>query len=140
LPGDFQLTKHTIYAIIGDGKQKPVLEVFNATSYDVIGTQTVNGAILGSHWTILRFLLLDLWLMKLVRASKKVKDESVGLDRIDNIIGGIAHSAENLLTVMVGLDPLRIFPTDGYVGVNIDEGVVRKKYRPKANMWIPSKQ
>lgn len=138
LPGDFQLTKHTVYAIVGDGKQRPVLEMFNSTSYEVVATMTAaDGTVVGSHWTILRFLLLDLWLMKLVRSSR---DSASGLDRIISIVDGIARSAETVFAEVRKLDPARLFPVDGYVGVNIAENVMRKKYRPKTSAWVPSRQ
>lgn len=148
LPGDFELKKNTIYAVVGEGKQRPVLEVFNSTAYEIVGVDepcsrsASRNRRLGSPWTILRFLFLDLWLMKLVKASKKARGETAGLDRIDDIISGIARSAETLMNKVRDMDPEKLFPADieSYDGVNINERVMRKKYRPKSSMWFPAKQ
>lgn len=142
LPGDFQLTKSTIYAVLGDGKQRPVLEVFNSTAYEIVGVSEKQSRV-GSHWTILRFLLLDLWLMKLVKVAKiSSGTDTSGLDRINDIISGIARSAELLLQKVRTMDPARLFPAtaSAYIGVNVSEQVMRKKFRPKMSTWVPAKQ
>lgn len=112
LPGDFQLTKHTIYTILGDGGQRPVLDVYNTTSYELIPLAKKGVA---GMFVIMRFLLVDLWIMRVVNRVH---------GRGENAIRSILRSIDALAAAIRDIHhPLDLWPTDSanWIGVYTKE-------------------
>jgi len=80
---------------------------------------------IGNPWVLLRFLLIDIWVLKLIL--------NIGTDnpdfikkRIKNIIDH-ADSVRTLARRNVNESPEKVFQLTNYVGVFFDEVVARKK-------------
>ncbi len=118
IPGDFQLTKYTVYSVLGDGRQKPVLDVYNSPTYELV---PIDGG-RADLYVVARLLLVDLWIMRLLRAAS---DPSERIDAIlRDIIAGV-DSAFNRLDHGLPVDD------DRWIGVSQpDDRPAKKKMFP----------
>jgi hypothetical protein len=94
IPSDFQLSKHTIYVLSPgreDGGQRPILDVYNSPSYEMIPLAKGGGhAPIAGLFVLLRFLLVDLWILRMIDGSDRVMGYIS--DGIGACVSGIADA------------------------------------------------
>lgn len=81
---DFRIRRHTIYVELSDKKSVPLVDLFNCglfelvpfTSVMKIGSyvDTINHFRVGTYPVLMRFMLIDLWILELVHRMKKIND------------------------------------------------------------------
>lgn len=128
IPSDFQISKHTIY-INGGRDHVPIVDVFNSSAFEMIpwwaGSGNYSGIKVGNPWVLLRFLFIDIWVLRLIL--------NIGTDNPDFIksrIKAIVANADKVRTLAlecVADRPETIFQINNYAGNYIDEDVARKK-------------
>ena len=84
IPNDERTKRFTFYIHIQTKHgivEKPFLDLFNSTSFELIPYYTFSGINCGNYWVILRFLFIDLWVVNVVYRlgilSDKVLDEKM---------------------------------------------------------------
>jgi hypothetical protein len=128
IPSDFQITKYTLYINTGRD-QIAIADIFNSSQFEMIPYWIFPGEYekvkIGNPWVLLRFLLIDIWVLKLIL--------NIGTDnpdfikkRIKNIIDH-ADAVRTLARRNVTESPEKVFQLTNYVGVFFDEVVARKK-------------
>lgn len=147
---DFRLRRTTIK--IGDQEtgQKEILYIYNSANYDLIPFNSIHSEItekklnLGNPFVILRFLLIEFWIIRWIRQLGSI-DEQYAKGRLDTILGillklrsVLAKEGEEVVkkrrrTININteyfdslLQPtLRIFPSDSkdYIGSYDDENI-----------------
>jgi hypothetical protein len=116
IPSDFQIIKHTIYAIV-NGEQVALYDTFNSTEYEMIPWIQRDRIQCAHPFVILRFCYIDIWIMKLINGMNR----NNSLDSRISSIEALAEHARRLLF----LYPM--FQTDNYAGINTSETVAKKK-------------
>jgi len=133
---DFRLQRTTI-KIGADNDQKEIMYIYNSPSFDLIPFNTVKNNShtiqVGNPFVLMRFLLIDLWVIRWVREMKKV-NEFFAKKRISNILHLIVtlRTAINCEPCVNKIKdeffasddkPLNVFQRDRYIGVYVDEGI-----------------
>lgn len=77
IPSDFQITKHTLYAQVG-ADQIALADVFNSPEYELIPYTTVDKVRVGSPYVLLRFIFIDIWVVKLIIGLESAKRGGAG--------------------------------------------------------------
>jgi hypothetical protein len=131
LPNDFQITKHTIY--IDNGKDKlPILDVFNSTCYELIPYSEAKAdgkpVKIANPWVIMRFLFIDIWILKLVTA--------LGTKMTDKISHLLTQAAS--LRKHIYDDLPATFQLNNYAGVYTNEAVAKKKMIKDVGQKFPT--
>jgi len=132
---DFRLTRTTI-KIGSDSNQKEVMYIYNSASYDLIPFNTITNADkvtmqIANPFVLMRFLLIDLWMIRWVREMKKV-NEFFAKKRIHNILSMIvglrclmardtSAIKDELFANADGL--LNVFQHKRYIGIYISENI-----------------
>lgn len=103
IPGDFQLSKHTLYAVYGDN-QRPLLDVYNSPAYEMIPLAAAAKPTAGLI-ALLRFLLIDLWILRMIGS--------------DRLVGSVADSISACARAIADANPADLWPIerDKWVGV-----------------------
>lgn len=142
---DFRLQRTTI-KIGADNDQKEIMYIYNSPTFDLIPFNNVKNNTgktiqVGNPFVLMRFLLIDLWVIRWVREMKKV-NEFFAKKRISNILHLIVvlrsaincepcvNNANKIKDEFFASDdkPLNVFQRDRYIGVYVDEGIsIRKK-------------
>jgi hypothetical protein len=71
IPSDFQITKHTIYAV--KGEQIALADVFNSPTYELIPFSVVDKLQIAAPFVLLRFIYIDIWVVKLITSLGNVR-------------------------------------------------------------------
>ena len=58
-------------------KEKPFLEYFNSSSFELIPVMIVKGLVIANRDVLLRFLFIDIWITKFIHAIGKLDDQSL---------------------------------------------------------------
>jgi len=113
IPTDFRIIKYTFYAMIGrDNKQLAIADVYNSSQYDLIPFIIAAGHPIGHPWVLLRFLFIDLWLMKMIGAGRE---------------SNILQNCRGIREYIRAMPAEDVFPLENYAGVNTDDNVAKKK-------------
>jgi SAM-dependent methyltransferase len=118
IPSDFQTSKFTYYAVAGSDKV-PLLDVYDSTIFEMIPYWLIDGVKVGNPWVLLRFLFIDMWLMKLISNfgdAPQTKHVERLLDQI--------YEVRKFAATRPALD---MFQLENYSGVYIDENVAKRK-------------
>jgi len=121
IPQDFRvhrITVHVQYPTCDGGiKEKPLLDIFNSAQFELIPYINMSNNSIGNYWVLLRFLMIDLLVIRLIwrlgRIDEKVKNRH--LNDIFTVMGNIRNN-EILTNTVFGAD---------YYGVHIDQIVAR---------------
>lgn len=84
IPIDFQLTKHSLYAVDG-ANQIFIADVYNSTQYEIIPRVKIGNVFVASHWVILRFLFIEIWVLELIGGLKNDKKSVEGKQKIIHV-------------------------------------------------------
>lgn len=130
-PGDFQLTKHTLY-VVREGGQRPILDVYNSPAYEMIpladmpakrggaghiGHVAATASVqIAGPFVLLRFLIIDLWIVRMI-------------DGADRVFDAIARGIAACLTAIGEVGPAALWPADRdhWRGVYTKEGPARMR-------------
>jgi hypothetical protein len=124
IPKDNRLFKYTLYIKYPEIKsgsmvEKPFLDIYNCGSYELIpyipvvfNEMTLN---VGNLSVQMRFLLMDLWILRLLLHLKVVNKEQMKSKGVE-----IFEQMNELKKI------LKFTPDDKYVGINFDEKVFQK--------------
>jgi hypothetical protein len=132
---DFRLTRTTI-KIGADSQQKEVMYIYNSASFELIPFNSIanpekKSIQVANPFILMRFLLIDLWMIRWVREMKKV-NEFFAKKRIHNILSLIVGLrtmmalSETMPKLKDGVfanenDLLNVFQHKRYVGTYISE-------------------
>lgn len=116
LPDDFQLIKNTIYYSHGD-EQTSLADVYNSTEYEMVPYKIIDDIKIGNLWVILRFIFIDIWLLKLIQNMSK--DNSPYFKGRMSQLMTYAQDARNKLP--------HDFQLQNYYGVFIGDHIAKKK-------------
>ncbi len=78
IPKDFRTTRYTFYMNIETERgivEKPFLDLFNCASFEVIPFSVQSEIQIASKYVILRFLYIDLWILKLIFNMGKISKD-----------------------------------------------------------------
>ncbi len=114
IPSDFQIMKYTIYVSDNRNNQIPIIDVFNSSAFEMIPYTIINNVKVATKWVILRFLFIDIWILKLIMNLSK----NTGLK---SKVHELLRSADMLRDVNMISDDIK------YDGVYINESVAKKK-------------
>lgn len=128
IPSDFQIKKYTIY--VNNGKdQIPIADVFNSPQYEMIpywkGQEKLNQVKIANPWVLLRFLFIDIWVLKLIL--------NIGTERSDFIKSRIVEIINTTINIkkivddLITSQPIKLFQLNDYVGDFIDDEIAKKK-------------
>lgn len=70
IPKDFRTSRYTYYLQIKSAMniiEKPFLDLFNSADFEIIPYKNINGINLGQQWVLLRFLFIDLWIIRVIK-------------------------------------------------------------------------
>lgn len=166
IPSDFQITKHTMYAVV-NGEQVPLYDVFNSPTYELIPYTMVDKIQIGAPYVLLRFIFIDIWVVKLIISLGKrgsgdssesvesgdknnktnennedIKAEATGSadtslsSRISKLMN-LASAIREYIAVKMQSDPYQVFTRD-YIGVNTSEVVAKKKLIANIGYRLPN--
>ena len=132
IPKDNRICKYTFYIKYPSfGKQvidKPILDIYNCCSYEVIPIVKIKhdqiNLNIGNLYVQLRFLLLDLWLLKLIKFIKGISDEKFNAE------------LEYIFTMLKKLKKNMSIEdkSDNFIGINFDEKIEQKIEISKKNI------
>lgn len=128
IPSDFQIAKYTLY--VNNGReQTPIADVFNSSTFEMIPYWLLGGEYsrvkVGNPWVLLRFMLIDIWVLKLILNIGTDSPEFIK-GRVGNIIKN-ADKVRKVTREKINSDASELFQLNGYVGCYIDENVAKKK-------------
>ncbi len=129
---DFRLTRTTI-KVGSDGQKKEVMYIYNSASFDLVPYNVVNGKTqiqIANPFVLMRFLLIDLWMIRWVREMGKV-NEFFAKKRIHKILSLIVNLRKTMSDnsnnikdeLFKGDGMLSVFQKDQYIGTHIDESI-----------------
>jgi len=127
---DFQLTKHTVYINTGPGIQTHIIDIFNSAAYEMIPWQQREHRVAGP-WVILRFLFIDIWILKMVGAIGG--NSHAYKQKIEHIL-----SLVNLVRASAITDLPATFQLDNYIGIYMNESVAKKKMIKESGDRFPT--
>lgn len=124
LPNDFQTVKYIFY-LTQDDHQHPVFDLYNNIQFEIVPyiqcTGDMSNVRIGNIFTMLRFRLINLWMLRIAYLS--VKNNSSIANNIINIIKDV----QKLRAMMKNSKLQDLFQLDNYAGRFIAENVARKK-------------
>lgn len=78
IPKDFRTKRYTYYIHIPTERgitEKPFLDLFNCLEFELIPTEKIKGVCVGNKWVILRFLFIDLWILRIIQGLKLLSND-----------------------------------------------------------------
>lgn len=78
IPKDFRTSRYTYYVNVESEKgivEKPFLDLFNSANFEVIPYYTINKMNIGYKYVILRFLFIDLWIIRVIKTLGLLTNE-----------------------------------------------------------------
>lgn len=70
IPKDFRTNRYTFYMKFQDERgtvEKPFLDLFNSANFELVPYYIINGIAIAHKYFLLRFLFIDLWIVRLIR-------------------------------------------------------------------------
>ena len=70
IPKDFRTARFTFYIHLISERgiiEKPFLDVFNCTDFEIVPCIKVNNILIGTKWVLLRFMFIDLWILRVIK-------------------------------------------------------------------------
>lgn len=145
--GDYRLSRTTIK--LGHDRPKEILYIYNSTDYDLIPYNILESTSrtlwIANPFVILRFLLVNMWMIRRVRELGLI-DEKFAAFRINGIFevmielrkklvppGELLGSSSGITKELIASDhPLSVFQENRYVGTFISEDIAFKIERTQS--------
>lgn len=134
IPVDFQLIKHTIYV-----NDKAICDIYNSPQYELIPYRQVGERKLANWFVVLRFLFIDIWLMRLI-GNIASSAQAAGSRQTD--LSKKIKLAQSHVDKMLDKNPTELFQLSNYEGKYIDEKIAKKKIallQPRMAPIFPAK-
>jgi hypothetical protein len=117
LLNDFRLNRSTIYVKL-DTANIPVLYIYDSLEYDLVPFNLVSsgpfeGGRIGNLFVLMRFALIDIWLIKVIRTHGGI-DAEFAKNRIIEAYQLYFALRDSLPTSKTGIDPEKICVKDKY--------------------------
>lgn len=125
---DFQITKNSVYVKHNDN-QTLLVEIYNSTTYELVPYITHNNIKFGSYWVILKWIFVDIWILKMINAKHT---EIAGINKLLNN----ATKLRQILYEKYKEDPFSVFQLTNYQGTYISDIVAKKKLINESNVRI----
>ena len=80
IPRDFRTKRITYYIKLNSERgsvEKPFLDLFNCAEFDIIPCCKVKDTYIAHKWIQLRFLFIDLWIMKMIKKLNIMSNENI---------------------------------------------------------------
>lgn len=150
--GDYRLSRTTIK--LGHDKPKEIMYIYNSADYDLIPYNILDSGMrtlwIGNPFVILRFLLVNMWIIRRVRELGLI-DEKFSAFRINGIFeliielrkklipaGELLGSSTEISSDLITSDnPLSVFQYNRYVGTFISEDIAFKIERTQLQERFP---
>ena len=136
LPTDFQLTKFTLY-LVSNKHQRPLADIYNSSSYELIpwweGTGKYKKIKIGNPWVVLRFMFIDIWILRILLNMKKS-------DQIINRIKLITQNTNKLQELaheLISSNLFKIFQLGDYTGWYYSPTVVKSRMIKAQGVYFP---
>ena len=141
IPSDFQISKHTMYAVVG-GEQIPLFDVFNSPEYEQIPYVVIDKIQIATPYVLLRFVFIDIWIIKLIIGIEQVKNDAevkkeLGLKARINSLKALASKLRDYAESKLAVEPFHIFSMTT-IGVNTSETVAKKKLIANVGYRLPN--
>lgn len=139
IPSDFQITKHTMYAVVG-GEQVPLYDVFNSPEYEQIPYNVIDKIRVAAPYVLLRFIFIDIWIIKLIIGIERVKmgsGKEAGLQNRIKILSSMVGKLRDYIESRIVAEPFSVFPLTT-IGVNKSETVAKKKLIASVGYRLPN--
>lgn len=120
LPDDFQILKYTLYLNDKDG-QVAIADIFNSSAFEPIPFARVGGIRVGNPWVLLRFIFIDIWVLKLILNLDQNAADFIKTKITDNL------SRADMLREKIFKNIAETFQLVDYGGRYVDETVAKKK-------------
>jgi hypothetical protein len=117
IPKDFRTSRYTYYVNVDTEKgvvEKPFLDLFNCADFEVIPYYTIDKMNIGYKYVILRFLFIDLWIIRVIRTLGLLTSEVLN-KKLIYIWDLIAYFRQ-----------LDTFSSLNFIGTHIDPAVYKK--------------
>ncbi len=120
IPKDFRTSRFTYYVSIPIGgpkgtSEKPFLDLFNCANFEIIPYMEYDGLLLGNKWLVLRFLFIDLWIIRVIKTLGLLTDDILN---------------KKLITIWNCIEYFRCdeceSKIDGYIGIFRDYNIDKK--------------
>jgi hypothetical protein len=122
---DFQIMKYTVF----DKHTRAVADIYNSSAFEMIPFWPIGGALVGNPWVIMRFMFIDIWVLKLLKNI--TENVSYLQNRILELVSYTA-TLRDIIYASLAADPTKFFQLDNFVGIWTSEKVQKKKYIEEA--------
>ncbi len=131
IPDDFQIVKHSLYMMV-NGKQTAIADVFNSTAFEMMPFIHERRLRLGNPWVLLRFLFIDIWVLKLILNLGSAADS------VRNKIAANIKHVDALRTKYLSPPKYdQLFQLTDYAGQYMDDYVAKKKLIKETGERLP---
>jgi len=131
LPKDFRIKRYTLYIKFpydGGFKEKPFMDIFNSPQFQLIPYKELQIEFedkcvhikIGNPFVLLRFVMIDLWIIKIIKQLKKMSTEIL-INKTKSLIelyNDIKNPKYKWIDNVFGID---------YIGINIDYSIAKTK-------------
>ena len=123
IPKDFRTKRYTVYVKVEQG-EKAVMDIFELAGWQPVPYFKKEDKQIGSKFVMLHFLLIDLWIIRVVRSSGKITKEVC--NKKINYIWSLIESVKN-----------GDYPIEEFFGIYRDESIDRKLFNMQGKMFYP---
>lgn len=130
IPKDLITKRIRIFVSSGDRTRRAVMDIFNSGQFELIPFNTVDGYRIGNPFVIARFMLIDLWIYKIIRERNLIDP-----DKADRLIN---QSVKLLSKILERKYEKLVFGLE-YFGIFKDPEIMKKieKQKSKKKMYFP---
>ena len=132
IPKDFRTNRSTLYMQIKTNRgiiDKPFLDIFNSTTFELIPYYKLDGINIGSKFVIIKFLFIDLWIVRIIEKLGYL-NKTITNEKIDRILGLIQkfRNKQNEMILYTGV--YHDYSIDKKI-FNLNNSTFRPKYIPE---------
>lgn len=134
---DFRVKRTTVKIKTSEGA-RDVMYIYNSAQYDLVPFSDVNQFNIGNPFVILRFLLIDIWILRWIRGIGNIDEKFAQLrtnsilELFTNLHQHITDPENNVREDLITSEsPLGVFQRENYLGeLNLEE-IARKEFKIK---------
>lgn len=130
IPKDFRTKRYTFYMTIkteSNVVDKPFLDYFNCSSYEVIPCYRNGNLLIGHEYVILRFLFIDLWIIRVIKNLNLISVDILNM-KIDYLWKIILFMKEYFVGKEMSIE---------FIGTNVDYSISKKMSNLGGTQFFP---
>ena len=129
IPKDFRTKRSTFYLSI-DGKDKPVIDLFNSSSFELIPFYSKNKLLIADNYVIMRFLFIDLWIVRFIEKLGAIPKDLANkkINHILKLVEFFKDLPEEKFVSYIGI--YHDYTIDKRIANNMAGGAGKRKYFP----------